>query len=79
MRVTREWHDRCRDAYRRVAIDASTPRLLGRNAMFSMLLPLEASDGRRAERPNLPPADNPTNPFQRWLRAIRVALGLKRA
>jgi len=47
--------------------------------MFSMLLPLDASDGRRAERPNLPPCDNHTNPLQHWLRVIRIALGLNRA
>lgn len=45
--------------------------------MFSMLLPLEASDGRREERPTLPPADNHTNPLQRWLRLIRIALAVR--
>ena len=45
--------------------------------MFSMLLPLEARDGG-AERPNLPPSDDHTNLLPRWLRVIRIALGLHR-
>ena len=47
--------------------------------MFSMLLPLDASEGRRVERPTVPPADSHTTLLERWLRLIRVALRLNHA
>jgi hypothetical protein len=46
--------------------------------MFSMLLPLDASEARHAERPHLPPDDTHTNLLQRWLRVIRIAFALNR-
>jgi len=46
--------------------------------MFSMLLPLDASEARHAERPNLPPADNHTSLLRQWLLAIQAAFGLNR-
>ena len=46
--------------------------------MFSMLLPLAASEARRARRPNLPPSDDTPNLLQRWLRAVRIAFGRSR-
>jgi hypothetical protein len=47
--------------------------------MFSILLPLEASEFRRAERQNVPPTDNRAGLLLQWLRAVRTALGLNRA
>ena len=58
------------------SLDAAVAR---EKPMFSMLLPLDASEGRRVERPTVPPADSHTKLLERWLRLIRVALGLNHA
>ena len=41
--------------------------------MFSMLLPLAATEARRAQGPNLPPNDDAATLLQRWWRALRIA------